>query len=115
MVLLAGCSAAPSPAPPSPPTSAAPAADNAAWAITNPGAEHAIEGFADRTSVTPGEPVRLFVSTTATTWTATAFRLGGDARRIWASAPQPGARQQASTVQEPTNTVVAPWAPSLTA
>ena len=114
MVLLAGCSAAPSPAPPSPPTSAAPVADNAAWAITNPGAEHAIEGFADRVSVTPGEPVRLFVSTAATTWTATAFRLGGDARRIWASPRQAGRAQPPPTVQKPTNTVVAPWAPSLT-
>ena len=99
MVLLAGCSAAPSPAPSPPPTSAAPVADNAAWAITNPGAEHAIEGFADRVSVTPGEPVRLFVSTTATTWTATAFRLGGDARRIWMSPPQAGGPQPPPTVQ----------------
>lgn len=112
VVLLAGCSAAPSPAPA--PKSAAPVAGNAAWAITTPGAEHAIEGFADRTSVAPGDPVRLFVSATATTWTATAFRLGGDARKVWASAPQAGRAQPAAVVQKPTNTVVAPWAPSLT-
>jgi len=120
VALLAGCSAAP-PAPPPPlsppPTttrSAAPVAGNAAWALTAPGPEHAIEGFADHVSVTPGQPVRLFVSTTAPTWTATAFRLGADARQTWASTPQPGKSQPPAVVQKPTNTVVAPWAPSLT-
>ena len=61
----------------------------------HPGPEHAIEGFADRVSVAPGEPVRLYVSTTAGTWTVTAFRLGADARSVWTSPPQPGRRQAA--------------------
>ena len=87
---------------------------NADWTIHTPGPEHAIEGFADRVSVAPGEAVRLFVSTPAVTWTATAFRLGADAREVWTSPPQPGHVQPPAVIQKPTNTVVAPWAPSLT-
>jgi hypothetical protein len=88
------------------------------WQITHPGPEHAIEGFADRVSVHPGDPVRLFVSTTAANWTATAFRIGNysptGGARVWASAPRAGSAQPAAVVQVPRNTVVAPWQPSLT-
>jgi hypothetical protein len=116
LALVAGCTAA-APAQratPNPLATPTPTADNADWAVHTPGPEHAIEGFADRVSVAPGDPVRLYVSTTAGTWTASAFRLGGDARRIWASPPQPGRPQGAAVVQKPTNTVVAPWTASLT-
>jgi hypothetical protein len=88
------------------------------WRITDPGPEHAIEGYADRVSVHPGEPVRLFVSTTSPTWTVTAFRIGAypgtGGARIWASPPRPGGLQPAPVVQAPRTTVVAPWQPSLT-
>ena len=122
LVLLAfmtGCTTAAAPASPSPPTATQPAiagivGGSADWTIHTPGPEHAIEGFADRVSVAPGDPVRLYVSTTARTWTATAFRLGRDARSVWTSTPQPGHPQPAAIIQKPTNTVVAPWAPSLT-
>ena len=33
---------------------------------------------------------------------------------MWTSPPQPGTRQPAAVVQEPTHTVVAPWTPSST-
>jgi hypothetical protein len=89
-------------------------AGNADWTIHTPGPEHAIEGFAGRVSAAPGEAVRLFVSTPAATWTAIAFRLGADAREVWTSPPQPGHIQPSAVAQKPTNTVVAPWAPSLT-
>ena len=114
LVLVAACTMTPTQVPPNTTTTRPPAAGNADWAIHTLGPEHAIEGFADRVSVAPGEPVRLFVSTTAATWTATAFRLGADARSVWSSPPQPGHQQPAATVQAPTNTVVAPWGPSLT-
>ena len=121
--VLAGCSAAP----PrqsihrevSARTSAGPRAVvpvPAAWQITDPGPEHAIEGYADRTSVHPGESFRLFVSTTAPTWTVTAFRIGNyptGGASVWASAPQPGVRQPPPVIEQPRHTVVAPWAPSL--
>ncbi|MBV8346605.1 MAG: hypothetical protein JOZ49_03435 [Mycolicibacterium sp.] len=97
---------------------AGPAPGTPNWRITHPGPQHAIEGFADRTSTLPGEPVRLFVSTTAGSFTATAYRIGNyagsEARQVWTSGPQPGVRQPNYVVQQPTNTVVAPWKPSLT-
>jgi hypothetical protein len=95
-----------------------PALAAAPWQLTHPGPEHAIEGYADHVSVHPGDPVRLFVSTTAPTFTATAFRIGDypptGGAQVWASAPQPGSVQPAPQVQEPRHTVVAPWRPSLT-
>ncbi len=88
------------------------------WRITHPGAQHGIEGFADHTSALPGEPVKLFVSTTARSFTATAYRVGNYARsealQIWKSDPQPGLKQSNFVVQQPTHTVMAPWNPSLT-
>src|SRR4051794_9753927 len=90
----------------------------AAWQLTDPGPEHAIEGYADRVSVHPGESFRLFVSTSSPSWTVTAFRIGDypgtGGARIWASPPQPGVVQAPPSVQPPRNTVVAPWQPSLT-
>jgi hypothetical protein len=125
-VLAAGCST-PAPAPPegpappassAPQTPAPPVAGTPDWQVTRPGPEHAIEGFADRTSVGPGEPVRLFVSTTASSYTVTAFRIGAytasDALAVWTSPPQPGRVQPAAVVDRARNTVVAPWSPTLT-
>ncbi len=88
------------------------------WQLSHPGPDHAIEGFADRVGVAPGEPVRLFVSTTAPGYTVTAFRIGAyqgsDARAVWVSPRQVGEVQAAPVVQPPTHTVVAPWHPSTT-
>jgi hypothetical protein len=124
LVLLAGCWTGPPRAsgsrrPATHPAVHAPAIVPvpADWQLTTPGPEHAIEGFADRTSVHPGEPVRLFVSTTAATWTVTAFRIGDyptGGARVWTSSPQPGVVQPPPVVVEPRHTVVAPWQPSLT-
>ena len=107
LVLVAGCTTAPATGPPSLAPTRLPMTGNADWTIHTPGSEHAIEGFADRVSVAPGEPVRLFVSTTA---------LPGRPPRS-ASAPTPAgldlataARHAAApaVIQKPTNTVVAP-------
>jgi hypothetical protein len=120
-----GCSTSPRVAPPvqpSVPTTVAavpvgPPPGTPDWQIAHPGPPHAIEGFADRTSALPGEPVRLFVSTTAKTFTATAYRIGNyagsNALQVWKSDPQPGAQQADYIVQQPTHTVAAPWHPSL--
>ena len=112
-------SGTPESAPPQPASSsAATMPGTPGWQITHAGAAHAIEGFADRISVKPGEPVRLFVSTTAHTFLVTAFRMGNytgsEALQTWKSDPLNGGVQPGFTVQKPTSTVVAPWAPSLT-
>ena len=123
VLLSASCSTTPDNAPPvrppAPPATAPPSAPQGTpgWEITHPGPPHAIEGFADRTSVEPGAPVRLFVSTTATQYTVTAFRMGSyrgsDALQVWKSASLAGSVQPAAVVQQPTRTVVAPWRASL--
>jgi hypothetical protein len=88
------------------------------WQLSRTGSEHAIEGFADRVSVVPGEAVRLFVSTPAARFTVTAFRFGAyrgsDARAVWTSAPQAGGVQPPPVVTGREHTVVAPWHASLT-
>src|SRR5215470_4003179 len=87
------------------------------WEISHPGPEHAIEGFANRTSVLSGEDVTLFVSTTAARYTVTAYRIGAyrsGALQVWQSAEQPGSAQPAAAIMGATHTVVAPWQPSLT-
>jgi len=90
----------------------------AEWQLSHPGPEHAIEGYADHVSVHPGDRVTMFVSTTAPSFTVTAYRIGNypptGGARVWASAPQPGHVQPAAQVQQPRHTVVAPWTPSLT-
>jgi hypothetical protein len=99
-------------------TSAAPEQGTPGWAITHAGPDHAIEGFADHVSVLPGQSVRLYVSTSAPSFTVTAYRFGdysgSEARQVWQSGTEHGVKQPADQLQKPTNTVVAPWQPSLT-
>jgi hypothetical protein len=87
------------------------------WAIAQLGPEHAVEGFADRVSVVPGEPVRLFVSTTAAHYTVTGFRMGNypptNAQQVWRSEPQAGRHQPEAVLEPGRRMVVAPWQPSL--
>ncbi|GHF66719.1 hypothetical protein FHX82_006551 [Amycolatopsis bartoniae] len=123
-LVAAACTGGGAPAPsspaPAPPSTRAtgPEAGTPGWELTHPGPEHAIEGFADHTSVAPGQDVRLFVNTTAVRFTVTAYRMGAytgsDAKQVWQSAPQPGRKQPQPEVQAPTSTVTAPWQPSLT-
>ncbi|WP_255450328.1 N,N-dimethylformamidase beta subunit family domain-containing protein [Skermania sp. ID1734] len=122
-LIAAGCSTVQEPSPalptrPSTPVTQPVPAGTPGWQITHAGPPHGIEGFADTTSALPGTPVRLFVSTTARTYTVTAYRMGNytgsEALQIWKSSPQPGGVQAGYVVQNPTSTVVAPWHPTLT-
>lgn len=77
-----------------------------------------ISGYADRTSVAPGQPVRLYVSTRAARFMVRAFRMGWYHRRlgtqIWRSREVPGVRQAGpQLVDAATRTYRAPWHPSL--
>ncbi|MFF3158758.1 N,N-dimethylformamidase beta subunit family domain-containing protein [Streptomyces sp. NPDC057910] len=86
---------------------------DAGWRLTRRGAEHEVEGYADRTSVTSGDPFRLHVHTTAKTFRAEAFRMGWYggtlARKVWESGPLKGTRQPAAKVEPTTYTVSADW------
>ncbi|MBT2545852.1 hypothetical protein J7E99_35600 [Streptomyces sp. ISL-44] len=86
------------------------------WRITHDGAANAIEGFADRTSVRAGESFTLRVSTTADTYTISAYRMGwyggARARLVWRSAVLPGTRQPAPRMDPATRMVRAAWSAS---
>ena len=71
-------------------------------------------GYAGLASALPGEPVPLYVSTTARSFRVLAFRMGwyrGDlARLIWQSGSTRGRRQARPARSRPTNTVTTGWA-----
>ncbi|HZQ56703.1 MAG TPA: N,N-dimethylformamidase beta subunit family domain-containing protein [Acidimicrobiales bacterium] len=114
-----------------PTTAAAPAGAGAAWVreenarpgtrgwtVQHPSTAGQIEGYADLVSAQQGDRVRLYVSSTEPSWTATAFRMGWYggilARAVWTSPPQPGVRQRPPVYAQGTDMDSAPWAPSLT-
>ncbi|MDJ0340659.1 hypothetical protein QMK19_11615 [Streptomyces sp. H10-C2] len=89
-----------------------------AWRLRDPGPDNAIEGFADRTSVTSGETFRLFVSTTAANFRAEAYRMGWyqgkQGRKVWSSATVKGELQAAPKTVPGIYLISAPWKPSMT-
>lgn len=76
-----------------------------------------VEGFANRTSVAPGQPVSLYVSARSRRWRVSAYRMGwyaGDeGARVWRSGWQKGRRQIGPHTSGATRTPLAPWRPSL--
>jgi N,N-dimethylformamidase beta subunit-like protein len=88
------------------------------WRIRHLGAPGAIMGYAGQDSVLPGEPVTLYVSTTARSFRVKAFRMGwygGDlARLVWRSGTVAGHRQRKPALVKPANTVQTHWGPSVT-
>ncbi len=88
------------------------------WRIDRVGGLHEIEGWADRTSVTPGEPVGLHISTTALSYRVTAVRTGWYqgcfGRQVWRSGTLKGQVGAPPRIIAPTNTVVTDWPVSLT-
>lgn len=78
-----------------------------------------IAGYASPISVLPGQPVTLYVSTSAPSFHVQAFRMGWyqgmEGRQIWRSAQTPGRRQSAPVMRPAaTNTVETFWQSSLT-
>ncbi|WP_035846687.1 N,N-dimethylformamidase beta subunit family domain-containing protein [Kitasatospora azatica] len=86
---------------------------NPDWRIGSAGPDRAIEGWADRVSVLPGESFGLHVSTTAPGFKVTAYRMGwyGGARgrQVWQSDHLPGTKQPAATVDKTTRMVATNW------
>lgn len=93
-------------------------AGNADWQVTKAGPAQAIEGFADRVSVLPGEPFGLHVSTTAPGFTVSAYRMGwyggARARLVWKSDRIAGKKQPTFSVDQKTRTVRTDWQRSTT-
>jgi hypothetical protein len=91
---------------------------NPNWPIRHLGKPDAMMGYAGQASVLPGEPITLFASTTARSFTVNAYRMGwyrgARARLVWRSGTVHGSQQSKPTVVAPTNTVEANWGPSLT-
>ena len=91
---------------------------NADWRIRSQGPPEAVEGYTDRISVLPGEPFALHVSTTAPSYTVSAYRVGwyggAQARLVWRSTALPGHRQAPALWTAATRTAHAAWTPSLT-
>jgi hypothetical protein len=87
------------------------------WRLRRLGADRAVEGYADRVSVLPGEAFHLHVSTTAAAFRAEAFRMGwyggAGARKVWQSPRVTGARRSVPGPAGATRTVTAGWQPSL--
>jgi hypothetical protein len=77
----------------------------------------AVEGFASRASVAPGQPVSLYVSARSPRWRVTAYRMGwyggNKGARVWRSGWQKGRRQAGPRTLGATRTPRAPWHPSL--
>ncbi|MEY9872196.1 hypothetical protein ABH931_001670 [Streptacidiphilus sp. MAP12-33] len=87
------------------------------WRITRLGAPEDIEGYTDRASARPGEPLALHVSTTAPAFTVSAYRVGwyggAQARLVWRSQRVTGTRQAAAVIEPSTRTVRTGWRPTL--
>jgi len=88
---------------------------DAHWTIRHLGSEHAIEGYAGKASVLPGESFPLFVSSESAGFRVTAFRLGWyqgtGARKVWSSRAIRGGRQKSPGLAGSTNTVTTDWDP----
>jgi hypothetical protein len=87
------------------------------WKLTDPAVNREIEGYADQTSVTAGQPVTMFVSTTAPTFHAEVYRMGYyaglGARLVVTTGEVPGVRQAPPHFTPGINLVEATWNPSL--
>lgn len=90
----------------------------ASCGLRDTGTPHEVEGWLDAASIRPGEPVRLYASTTARSLSVSAFRVGWyDGRKcrlVMRVDGLPGHRQPAPTVAPKLHTATARWAPTLT-
>ncbi|MER7761596.1 N,N-dimethylformamidase beta subunit family domain-containing protein [Streptomyces sp. NPDC097619] len=83
------------------------------WRITTPGKARALEGYAERCSVLPGETIGLRISTSAPRHTVSAYRIGwyggAGARLVWRSGELPGRLQPPVRTDPATRTARADW------
>jgi hypothetical protein len=88
------------------------------WQISSTGGAYDMIGYVGQTSVLQGQPVTLYASTTARSFTVKVFRMGwygGDqARLVYTSPTVNGGRQAQATLSPGTNTISTDWGPSVT-
>jgi hypothetical protein len=88
------------------------------WHLGRIGAPEAVEGYADKTDVAPGEHFTLYVSSTAKQVDIDALRMGayqhGNARRVWSTRGVRVHRQAGATLHAHTNMITAEWEPTIT-
>jgi hypothetical protein len=91
-------------------------AGSTTWHLTRLGRPHEIEGYATRTDLLPGDPLRLKVSTTAPSYQIHVYRAGWyggrQMREVWTSGQLAGQRQPPATLYAPTYTVMTTWRPN---
>jgi hypothetical protein len=91
---------------------------SSAWRLGDPAKNHEIEGYADHVSVDMGQPVTLYVSTTAPSFHVDVYRMGyyqGLGARLVETSPKvPGLKQAAATFTPGINMVETSWNPSIT-
>ena len=106
------------PPPPPAPTSNAITRENertgtTGWKLTLPATNREIEGYASATSVNHGEPIRLYVNTTAPSYTIEVFRMGWygglGGRRVMGPIQVDGTRQVVPTPDPTTGLVDCDW------
>lgn len=88
------------------------------WKASRSGRVHQIEGYGHATSVTAGEPVRVFVSSSGATFRIQMLRIGWyggvGARQVWMSEPVKGGLQAGAQQVPTTRMLIAPWRVSAT-
>jgi hypothetical protein len=81
--------------------------------VQKPSRAGEIEGYLGNVSAQQGDTVRLYVTTTAPSFTATAYRLGWYggklARQVWESGVEPGRVQPPATRDPTTNMIETAW------
>lgn len=88
------------------------------WKSTRSGRGRSIQGFTDAASVTAGDDVRVYVSSSAPTFRIQLLRIGWyagvGARSVWLSDPVKGGQQAAARQDRSTRMFSAPWRVSAT-
>jgi N,N-dimethylformamidase beta subunit-like, C-terminal len=83
------------------------------WELTSPADAREIEGYASKTSVNGGEPIDLFVHTTAARYTIDVFRMGwyggNGARRVAGPIERAGTAQDVPAPHATTGLVECAW------
>ncbi len=90
----------------------------AGWVLTDPAADHEVEGYASATSINRGEPLRLYIHSTDPAVAIAIYRMGwyggSGARLVRGGITIPGLRQPMPTADPATGLIECNWQVSYT-